>query len=94
MARPLALSWLPYLFDKDLVFDDRLGITTTDENGGFNFTYQVADFSDLIESNPDLYVEVRDQDDRLLYSSSKTIRFEAGKEEIFNVSNLKRTIKE
>lgn len=82
------------LFDKELVFDDRLGISTTDKNGDFSFTYQVADFSDLIESNPDLYVEVRDQDERLLYSSRKTIRFEAGKEEIFNIRNCKRTIKE
>ncbi len=79
------------VFDKDLFFDDRLGTAVTDENGNYQLIYHTKDFRDLIESNPDLYVEVRDKEGRKFYSSGKPIRFEAGRKEVFNVKIRKKT---
>ena len=43
-------------FDKDLVKDDYLGECETDASGQFKIRFSDADFKDVLESNPDLYL--------------------------------------
>ena len=74
------------LYDTDLVFDDRLGQTETDANGLYSFPYHTDDFRDLIERRPDIYLKVMDRDGNILYTSEATIRCEAGRVEIVNVT--------
>jgi len=73
------------VFDKDLIFDDRLGETKTDKDGQYSFTYRTEQFRDLIESKPDLYVKVADASGKTLYSSKGAIRYAAGRIETINV---------
>lgn len=49
------------IYDKDLIFDDRLGQTSTDQNGYYTLNYRTKDFRDLIERKPDIYLKVLDQ---------------------------------
>lgn len=79
------------LFDQDCLFDDLLGTTVTKEEGDFRFEYRTEDFQDLFEASPDLYVKVTDQAGNTLYSSRKTIKCEAGREEVFNIT-IKKTM--
>jgi hypothetical protein len=72
------------LYDKDLIFDDRLGTTTTDAEGRFSLIYKTKDFRDLIESRPELYLTVLDRKGNKLYTS-KPVRFEAGRVEEFAI---------
>ncbi len=72
------------VYDKDLIFDDRLGTTATDAEGRFSLTYRTKDFRDLIESRPDLYLTVLDRTRNKLYTS-KPVRFEAGRAEEFAI---------
>ena len=69
------------LYDKDLIFDDKLGTTKTDDKGNFKFIYRTEDFRDLVEKNPDLYIKILDRNEKVLYSSKKNVRYEAGHEE-------------
>lgn len=92
-AEGMPLSGLTVsLFDKDFIFDDRLGVAVTDEEGNFVIKYKDEDFRDLLETNPDLYVTVRDKDDHVLYSSRKSIRFEAGREEVIRIRIRNRKV--
>ena len=47
-------------YDKDLIRDDRLGKTTTDEQGRFLISFNEDDFRDLFELSPDLYLRILD----------------------------------
>ena len=78
------------IYDKDLLFDDRLGTTLTDEAGNFMASYKSEEFRDLFEACPDIYLKVLDQDGKKLYSSRKKVRCEAGRIESFNIK-IKRT---
>ena len=79
---------------------DRVSSVTVFEKGKYSqyskcglsyvISGDISDFHDLIESNPDLYVEVRDNEGRKLYSSRKSIRFEAGRREVFNIKIRKK----
>ena len=73
------------VYDKDLIFDDELGQTETDDKGEYSLTYHTEDFRDLIEKKPDIYVKVLDQKGKTLYTSKKKLRYEAGRVEIVNV---------
>ncbi|OEU62771.1 MAG: hypothetical protein BBJ57_10235 [Desulfobacterales bacterium PC51MH44] len=73
------------LYDKDLLFDDRLGTAVTDEDGHFMFSYRADDFRDLIEAKPDIYVKVIDKEGKTLYSSRKSVKCEGGRVEVFNI---------
>jgi hypothetical protein len=73
------------LYDKDLIFDDRLGQTETDNQGSYSFIYQAEDFRDLIERKPDIYLKVLDQNDETLHTSKRKLRCEAGRVEIINI---------
>lgn len=73
------------VFDKDLIFDDRLGSTTTGADGNFRVTYHAEDFRDVVERKPDIYLKVVDQKNNTLYSSKSAIRYEAGRMEVFEI---------
>ena len=64
-------------FDKDLIFDDKLGTAVTDEAGKFRMDYSSLDFSLLggLETVPELYLRVFDAEGKkLLYTTETAIR--------------------
>ena len=73
------------VFDKDLIFDDRLGSTTTGVDGNFRITYHAEDFRDVVERKPDIYLKVLDQKGKTLYTSKDSVRYEAGRMEMFEI---------
>jgi hypothetical protein len=78
------------LYDKDLIFDDKLGTTETDDNGDFRIIYRTEAFRDLFEHNPDLYLDVLDRTGKKLFTSRGALRFQAGREEEFRIT-IKRS---
>ena len=73
------------IYDKDLFFDDRLGEAETDQSGNYSLTYLTADFRDLIERKPDLYMKVIDKNGKTLAKVEKKIWYEAGRVEIVDI---------
>lgn len=73
------------LHDKDVVFDDILGASLTDDEGYFEITYRSEAFRDLFETRPDLYVKVLDATGKTLYCSRKRVRPEAGRVETYYI---------
>lgn len=79
--------------DRDLLYDDLLGDTITDDEGKFEIIYEEDDFRDLFEKAPDLYIVVRTSDrSRVLYTSEESVRCEAGAEEHFEIVIPKATL--
>jgi carotenoid cleavage dioxygenase len=73
-------------YDKDWVFDDDLGETTTDADGRFEISYSEYQFRDFEETQPDVYIRVYDAGgSRLLYSSEKAVRRSAQVIEQFDI---------
>ena len=84
-GRPLA-DLVVRAFDRDLLFDDTLGYTTTDEDGHFEIRYGADQFRDAWESRPDLYLRVYDRSGaRLLYETTDAIRWNASTDESYRV---------
>jgi|GEM_PF-6660086 len=73
------------LYDKDLIFDDLLGISTTNRYGYFAISYDDASFKELTEAKPDLYLKIKNKASKVIYSTEKQVRFGAGKNELFNI---------
>ncbi len=62
-------------FDKDLIFDEKLGDTLTDADGKFKILYTEAQFRDFNETLPDLYIRIYDgSGKKLLFTWEKTVR--------------------
>ena len=78
------------LYDRDLLFDDRLGRTTTNADGAYRFTYRTGDFRDFVEARPDLYLTVLDVGGDTLHTAPVKVRAEAGREEVIDVKLPKR----
>jgi hypothetical protein len=74
------------IYDADLFFDDRLGQTETDTNGQYSFIYHTADFHDLFERQPDIYLKVMDRAGQTLYTTEDRIRCEAGHVETVDIT--------
>ncbi len=73
-------------YDKDRVFDDDLGETTTDAAGRFEISYMELQFRDLEETQPDVYLRVYDASgSRFLCSSEKAARRSAQVVERFEI---------
>ena len=73
-------------FDRDLVFDDKVGFAVTDAQGRFEIRYRTEDFSDLREERPDLYLRVFDaQGTRLLLETTEAIRWNASRHETYHL---------
>jgi hypothetical protein len=73
------------VFDKDLLFDDRLGEAVTDVDGEFYILYRKSDFKDLFERQPDLYIKVMNRKGKILFTSEKAIRFKSDRVECFEI---------
>jgi hypothetical protein len=72
-------------YDKDLLFDDRLGSALTDEEGKFSLFYSRRDFADLFESRPDIYLAVYASPDRRLIDTQERVRWAASEHEEFEI---------
>ena len=73
-------------YDRDLVFDDRVGFTTSDDDGRFEIRFHRKDFSDVWESQPDLYLRVFDPSGtRELYQTRDAIRWRASRHETYRL---------
>jgi hypothetical protein len=73
-GRPLA-GLVVRAYDKDILFDDKLGSVQTNAKGEFEISYTEAQFRDFNETQPDLYLKVFDASGKkLLYSSKKQTR--------------------
>jgi len=62
-------------YDKDILFDDKLGSVQTNASGEFEISYTETQFRDFNETQPDLYVKVFDASGKnLLHSTKKQVR--------------------
>jgi len=93
-GRPLA-GMLVRLYDKDLVLDDFLGEARTGPAGRFELTFTEAQFKDLFETRPDLYLRVYDPSaSRQLHTTEEQVRFNAGQDEFFEVRITRERVRE
>jgi hypothetical protein len=77
-------------YDKDLVFDDKLGDTLTDAAGKFEISYSEVHFRDLEETEPDVYIRIYDASGKkLLYTTERAVRKSAAVVERFDVKIAK-----
>ena len=74
-------------WDKDLIFDDALGDTTTDADGRFEIVYTDEAFRSIFDQYPDIYVQIWDATgERRIYTTESSIRWNAGADEELNIS--------
>jgi hypothetical protein len=59
-------------YDKDILFDDKLGSVQTNASGQFEISYTETQFRDFNETQPDLYVKVFDASGKKLLHSTKS----------------------
>lgn len=84
-GRPLA-NLIVRAFDKDLVFDDRVGFTTTDSDGRFEIRFDSDAFREWWGSRLDLYLRVLDSGGtRVLYETTDSIRRRASRDERYRI---------
>ena len=84
-GRPLA-GLLVSALDKDIWKDDYLGQGETDAEGRFEIRFTDADFKDIGESKPDLYLCVTKAGrDEPLVDTSARVRRNASEEEYFEI---------
>ena len=84
-GRPLA-NLVVRAFDRDLIFDDKIGYTNTDDDGRFEICFQADRYRDLFESRPDLYLRIYDRAGaRLLHETTDAIRWNASKHEEYRI---------
>lgn len=85
-------------YDKDLLFDDLLGSATSDWEGNLEIVCEGADFQELFDKNPDIYLRVMDADWSEMFSTEDKVRFASGQTEHFLVEipwdNLPEGIRE
>ena len=73
-GRPLA-GLLVRAYDEDLLKDDHLGDAVTGASGEFEIQYTEAQYRDLHETLPDLYLRIYDASGkRLLHTTEKSVR--------------------
>ncbi len=84
-GRPLR-NLIVRAFDRDLLSDDKVGFTTSDEDGRFAIRFGTEKFRDLVERRPDLYLRIYDESGaRLLHETTDAIRWNASREERYQV---------
>lgn len=79
-------------FDKDLLRSDFLGKTKTNSEGKFIIEYDSKIFKELMDKNPDIYIEIYHGKNaevfsqkrvKPIYSTKKSIRYSASSSEKF-----------
>ena len=84
-GRPLA-NLIVRAFDRDLIFDDKVGFTTTDDDGRFEIRFNRQAFRDVGESQPDLYIRVYDRSGiREIHRTTDAIRWNASPSERYRL---------
>jgi carotenoid cleavage dioxygenase len=84
-GKPLEGLWVR-AYDKDWILDDELGDTVTDAQGNFEIKYTEAQFRDLEETLPDVYIRIYDRSKKaLLHTSEKAVRRSALVVERFDI---------
>jgi hypothetical protein len=74
-------------YDNDLLYDDLLGAAETDQNGFFAIDYEGEEFQELFEKSPDIYLKILTPDKKkTLMTTEDSVRFNAGREETFNIA--------
>lgn len=73
-------------FDKDLIFDDHLGDTTTDGEGHFMLEFTDERFRHIFDEDPDLYLRIYDgRGEREIHSTKRAVRRSAGPVEHYEI---------
>lgn len=73
-------------FDRDWVSDDKVGFGSSNRDGEFEIRFGLEDFRDFVETRPDLYLRVYDQQGiRLLHETTDAIRWNASHDERFEL---------
>ena len=73
-------------WDKDLLFDDHLGNTVTDDTGHFELEFTDERFRQVFDENPDLYLRIYDSSGtRELHSTRASVRRNAGADEHYEI---------
>src|SRR5262245_56418168 len=84
-GRPLA-ELIGRAFDKDLISDDKLGFTTTDEQGRFEIRFDESAFRDIAETRPDIYLRIYDRAGlREIHQTEDAIRWNASHDERYRI---------
>jgi hypothetical protein len=90
-----------HAYDKDLVSSDLLGKTQTGTDGKFLIEYDSVDFQELLDRNPDIYIEIfrgsdfKDQKAKRvkpIYTTKKSIRRNASSSEKYYVEISKKKL--
>lgn len=79
-------------YDKDLLYDDLLGTTITDDRGHFEVAYTEKDFRELFEREPDIYLSVYAPPWRLLIETTDAVRWGASEHEHFDLKIDRETL--
>lgn len=79
-------------YDKDLLFDDLLGTTVTDDEGYFELSYTERDFRELFKKEPDIYLSVYAPPWRLLVKPAEPVRWKASAHEDFQLEIDRETL--
>lgn len=69
------------LRDEQGRFTDKLPPTKTDDQGRFTLTYRGQDIREVVQADPDLFLEVSDAAGKPLYSSAERLKFRGGQAE-------------
>jgi hypothetical protein len=80
-------------FDRDPLFDDKLGYTNTNDDGLFEIRFTSERFRDLFERRPDLYLRIYDRNGaRMLHETTDAIRWKASHNEEYRVQVPARSL--
>lgn len=88
-------------YDKDLLSSDFLGRTVTGPDGRFTIEYDSKDFQELLDRNPDIYVEVYGGEYiktkslkrvRPIYTTKKSIRYSSSSSEKYYIEIPKKKL--
>jgi hypothetical protein len=84
-GRPLA-GLVVRAFDRDLIFDDKVGFASTDDDGRFEIRFNRRDFREIGDSQPDLYLRVYDRSGiREIHRTTDAIRWNASANERYRL---------
>jgi hypothetical protein len=99
-GKPLS-GLLVCAFDKDLLRSDFLGKAKTGSDGKFKIEYDSKEFKDLMDKNPDIYLEIyrgKDADGfsqkriKPVFTTKKSIRYSASSSEKFYIELPKKKL--